>query len=95
MATIYNSTTASLGAVSAEILPARPNRTLLTITNLSTTDTAYLSLMDASVAGTGMAIGPGNALFMEVGEAFNESLNGITTGAAVDLSIEERYEDTV
>ena len=95
MATVYNSDSATLTGVSAEILAARPRRTFLVISNLSGADYAYFSLMNAAVAGTGIGLAPGQSMTMEVDEAFNESLYGISAGPNVDISIEERYEDSI
>lgn len=95
MATIYNSTSFTIDGNSQLVLESRPRRTFLTITNLSDADVAYLSLNDAASSGTGMGIHPGSVLTLEVNEAFNEALYGITAGNNVTLSIEERYDDTV
>ena len=95
MATIYNSDTVVIDDPSVEVLPARPKRSFLAITNLSATDSAFLSINDVAVANEGIVLAPGDVMTREVDEAFNESIHGITTGAAVSLAIEERYEDAV
>jgi hypothetical protein len=75
--------TQSIGAASAELLAANPDRVRATLHNNHATQIVWISFGKAAVVGEGVKIGPG-VTWIE--SEFTGAVNGIASGAATPVA---------